>query len=166
MIRSTTIGVKVLQNTILSTTNKYHTGLTKTTNSGAGRRSTESFSLHQQKRNFAFNDRKFMASYQVSSLSYFGGSLENKRCRTQPFTTSSKSLLSSSSTKSSSSLPKESPPLFPPAGPLYKIMESQPPSEISENDATTLIQPGHSDFFIPEVSLHDQDGRSRNRVLV
>jgi hypothetical protein len=35
-----------------------------------------------------------------------------------------------------------------------------------EDANTTLIKPGHSDFFIPEVCLHDNDGRNRNRVLV
>ena len=48
-----------------------------------------------------------------------------------------------------------------PAGPLYK-------KEAIDDDSggTTEIKPVPSDFFIPEVALHDRDGRNRKRVLV
>jgi hypothetical protein len=48
-----------------------------------------------------------------------------------------------------------------PAGPLYL-------KEAIDNDTggTTEIKPSSSDFFIPEVPLHDRDGRNRKRVLV
>ena len=54
-----------------------------------------------------------------------------------------------------------------PAGPLYhndSIEKKQ--TLIKDDNATTLIKPVHSDFFIPEISLHEEDGRRRNRVLV
>ncbi len=68
-----------------------------------------------------------------------------------------------------------------PAGPLYndnsfdddELVEWKDGNgDGDENDGdenqqtTTLIKPGHSDFFIPEVCLHDGDGRNRSRVLV
>ncbi len=63
-----------------------------------------------------------------------------------------------------------------PAGPLYKhdihdiIVKDNNTDSNNSNDhdhaSTTLIEPGHSDFFIPEVSLHENDGRKKHRVLV
>lgn len=58
-----------------------------------------------------------------------------------------------------------------PAGPLYRNGKIMDPNHLNshkdgDHATTTLIEPGHSDFFIPEVMLHDQDGRRRNRVLV
>ena len=66
-----------------------------------------------------------------------------------------------------------------PAGPLYNgnlsrdiilssLNKSNDGNEDDNNDhaITTLIEPGHSEFFIPEVSLHGDDGRKRHRVLV
>lgn len=62
-----------------------------------------------------------------------------------------------------------------PAGPLYKhdihdIIAKDNTGSTNNNDddhaSTTLIEPGHSDFFIPEVSLHENDGRKKHRVLV
>lgn len=53
-----------------------------------------------------------------------------------------------------------------PAGPLYNNDSIEGPSREHSDNSTTVIKPGHSDFFIPEVSLHAQDGRKRNRVLV
>jgi hypothetical protein len=49
-----------------------------------------------------------------------------------------------------------------PAGSLYGGGKS----EIDSTDGATLIIPEPSDFFIPQVELHDDDGRSRKRVLV
>ncbi len=53
-----------------------------------------------------------------------------------------------------------------PAGPLYG--EGLLDDEFTESDdtTTTLIKPGPSDFFIPEVALHESDGSNRSRVLV
>ena len=65
-----------------------------------------------------------------------------------------------------------------PAGPLYnknhrgnksnRSSDGEDKDDIPEN--ATLIKPDHSDyhsdFFIPEVQLHPEDGRRRKRVLV
>jgi len=53
-----------------------------------------------------------------------------------------------------------------PAGPLYMNGRIDQDKPDHGEHSTTLIKPGHSDFFIPEVPLHENDGRKRNRVLV
>ena len=59
-----------------------------------------------------------------------------------------------------------------PAGPLFNhdihnIVKVKNNDTDNDNDAhTTFIEPGPSDFFIPEVSLHENDGRKKHRVLV
>ena len=54
--------------------------------------------------------------------------------------------------------------LHTPAGPLHerKSIIQKP----GGGDGTTLIKPENSDFFIPQVALSEDDGRTKKRVLV
>ena len=58
-------------------------------------------------------------------------------------------------------------PLQKPAGHLYgsSVIDDENDVEILEGDGTK-IKPAKSTFFIPQIALHEEDGRERKRVLV
>jgi hypothetical protein len=58
-------------------------------------------------------------------------------------------------------------PLQSPAGHLYGggIVDDDGDTEIIVGDGTK-VKPAKSTFFIPQIALHDEDGREKKRVLV
>lgn len=53
-----------------------------------------------------------------------------------------------------------------PVGSLFGLFDDGKYDVSEEGESTTIIKPSESNFFIPQVPLHEEDGRSKKRVLI